>query len=116
MRFNFEKSNIIVKTKQIFFYILLLFATLQLSCVALDIDTICGSGCTEADNATMNRDYAEGLCYDKYQQDIVFEQCGGSDIPYVIINFFVLKTESGKYCFKFFIQGNYIPSQNIVVY
>ncbi len=79
-----------------------LFTALQLSCAALDIDTICGSGCTEADNASLRHDYAEGICYYQYQQDNIYRQCGvtvytGTN-EYDASEVSCAQTESGKFC------------------
>ncbi len=88
--------------KQICLYFPLIFTALQLWYVALDIDTICGSECTdsEAYNTTLTPDYAEALCYFTYQQDIISEQCNGSDLPRYH-HLYCTRTESGKYCAEF---------------
>lgn len=84
--------------KQFLLYILLLFAALwKLQCAALDIDTICGSGCKEDDRGNYTHIFAALQCYNIYQRDIVFEQCGASELVGGY-KYLCRQTESGKYC------------------
>ncbi len=91
--------------KQPFLCLVPIFTALQLSCpvTAFDIDTICGSGCTAADNASASHDVGEYLCSLNYQQNIIFvEQCGYDYYENTVFNngykFYCSQTESGKFC------------------
>ncbi len=92
----------------------LFFAALQLSCpvTAFDIDTICGGGCTAADNASASHDLNEAACSFSYQQSIItVEQCG-NDFEQIRSGylFHCSQTESGKYCGEFNILNPDIPA------
>ncbi len=102
--------------KQLFLCCVLCFAALQLSgpVAALDVDTICGGGCTAADNASQIHDSHAAVCSFLYQQSIItVKQCGidfhEQSALYRYL-FYCSQTESGKYCSEFNIFNLDIPA------